>query len=125
MLGLQVAVMLFHLAILVGIIPYEITWGGRLKTDNEMYVFETLSLAINLFLSMTLLIKGGFIKKTIPTKAVNVILWLFLILFALNTVGNVFAKTNFEKSFTVLTLLSCILIWIILKGKNSKVKHSA
>ena len=119
MLGLQVAVMLFHVAILVGIIPYEITWGGRLKNDNEMYVFETLSLVINLFLSSILLIKGGYIKQLIPIKAVNIILWFFLVLFALNTVGNILAKTNFEKGFAVLTFLSCVFIWVILKGKGS------
>jgi len=40
----------FHLLILLKIIPYEITWGGKLKNDNEMYVFEIISIIINSFL---------------------------------------------------------------------------
>jgi hypothetical protein len=37
------------------------------------------------------------------------------VLFALNTIGNIFAKTNFEKGFTVVTLATTVLLWIILK----------
>jgi len=54
MLGLLIAVLLFHLSIILKIIPYEITWGGRLKNDSEMYVFETISIVINLFLFLIL-----------------------------------------------------------------------
>ena len=118
MLGLIAIVMIFHLCILIKIIPYEITWGGRLQSDAEMYVFETISIVINLFLFFTLLSKGEYIKPRISPKAVNIILWIFLVIFGLNTIGNVFAETTLEKSFTVLTLISAILIWIILKSKR-------
>lgn len=117
MLWLLTAVVLFHLSILLKIVPYEITWGGRLKSDEDMYVFETVSIAINLLMCMMLLIKGDYIKAFIPIKVVNVFLWIFLVLFALNTVGNVFAETNFEKFFTILTLASSVLIWIILRRR--------
>lgn len=118
MLCLVAAIMLFHLSIILKIVPYEITWGGRLTTDSEMYVFEMLSILINLILGLTLLIKGSYIKQIVSLKIVTIILWIFLILFGLNTIGNVFAKTNFEKIFAVLTLSSSILLWIILKGSR-------
>lgn len=120
MLWLLTAVVLFHLSILLKIVPYEITWGGRLKSDEDMYVFETVSIAINLLMCMMLLIKGDYIKAFIPIKVVNVFLWIFLVLFALNTVGNVFAETNFEKFFTILTLASSVLIWIILRRSKTE-----
>ena len=47
MLAIVATVSVFHLGILLKIIPYEITWGGRLKDDAEMYVFETISILIN------------------------------------------------------------------------------
>ena len=50
MLYLLVVVILFHLCIMLKIVPYEISWGGRLKNDTEMYVFETISIIINLLL---------------------------------------------------------------------------
>lgn len=120
MLSIVIVVTIFHLSILLKIIPYEITWGGRLKNDSEMYVFETVSIIINFILGLTLLVKGNYIKQIISLKIANIILWVFLILFGLNTIGNIFAKTNFEKLFTILTLASSILIWIILKAKNNE-----
>jgi len=114
------AVTIFHLSILFKVIPYEITWGGRLKTDSEMYVFTLVSIAINLLLGTTLLIKGGYIKKIIRLEVVNLILWIFLILFGLNTIGNLFAETLFEKSISILTLALSILIYIVLKAKDNE-----
>jgi len=118
MLGILIAVIIFHLCIILKIIPYEITWGGRLKNDTEMYVFETISIVINLFLGLIMLVKGNFVKQIISLKVVNIILWIFLILFGLNTIGNILAKTNFEKLFAILTFVLSILIWIILKSTN-------
>lgn len=115
MLCLVGAILLFHSSIILKIVPYEITWGGRLTTNSEMYVFETISILTNLILGLTLLIKGNYIRQLISLKTVTITLWIFLILFGLNTIGNVFAKTNFEKIFAVLTLSLSILLWIILK----------
>lgn len=119
-LSIIIAVTIFHLSILLGIIPYEITWGGRLKNVSEMYVFETISILVNFIFGLTLLIKGNYIKQIISPKMVNVILWIFLILFGFNTIGNIFAKTNFEKIFSILTLSLSVLIWTILKAKHNE-----
>ena len=116
-LGLLLAVILFHIFILVKVIPYDITWGGRLKNEQEMYVFETVSISINLFLSWVLLMKGNYVKFKFSDKAVNIILWAFFGIFILNTVGNLFAQTNLERLFAILTGVSAILIWLILKRK--------
>ena len=118
LLGLLIAVVLFHLSVLVKLIPYDKTWGGRLQNDSEMYVFETISILINLFLGFVLLMKGDYIKSHLRHKTIDIILWVFIALFALNTVGNLFAETNFEKSLSVLTLIFAFLIWKILKTKN-------
>ena len=113
LLLLSALVTVFHVLILIRLIPYEITWGGNLKTVEEMYVFETLSILINLFFAFILLQKGEYIRYVMGRKTVNMILWIFFVLFVLNTIGNLFAKTNFEKFFTLLTLTSAILIWLI------------
>lgn len=118
LLGLLGAVTIFHLGIIVKIVPYEITWGGRLQNDMEMYVFEIISICINLFLGFVLLMKGEFIKPYFRERVTNSMLWIYLVLFVLNTIGNIFSKTNFEKSFSILTLVLAISIWIILKNKS-------
>jgi len=118
-IGLLFIVILFHLSIMVKIIPYNIAWGGRLTNDNEMYAFESISIFVNIFLSWILLMKGDFVKFKFSTLIVKIILWLFFVIFILNTVGNILAKTNFEKYFALLTGLFAMLIWKILRQEET------
>jgi hypothetical protein len=119
-LGIVVAIIHFHLSILLRVVPYEMTWGGRLTNDFEMYVFETVSVLVNLFLLTLLMIKGKYWNVFMPLRIVSVFLWIFAALFALNTVGNVLAKTSFEKTFAIITLaLSFLICYIQIKtGKH-------
>ena len=120
MLGFLSLVIIFHFCIIAKVIPYTIAWGGQIQNDTEMYVFETISIIVNLFLGFILLMKGNYLKFQFSEKAMNVVLWGFLVIFILNTVGNIFAKTDFEKLFAGLTLLFALLIWKILrKGNNT------
>ncbi|MDP1802420.1 MAG: hypothetical protein Q8L81_13765 [Bacteroidota bacterium] len=105
----------FHLLILIKVIPYEITWGGKLKNDKEMYVFEILSIVVNSFFVYVLLQKGNYVKPVFGRKTLSVILWVFFAIFTLNTIGNLFAETTFERSFTIVTLINAVLIWLINK----------
>ena len=120
LLGLLSIVILLHIFILIKIIPYAIAWGGQLQNDEQMYMFETTSIFINLFLIFILLMKGRYIRLQFKEKTINILLWIFFMLFLLNTVGNLFAQTNFEKLFSILTLTLVILIWVILRSGNSK-----
>ncbi|TAG56105.1 MAG: hypothetical protein EAZ27_05640 [Cytophagales bacterium] len=114
-LRILIVVILFHFSIIIKIVPYNITWGERLQNDSEMYVFEIISILINVFLCLILLMKGNYINNKFSNRTINVILWIFFGIFVLNTFGNIFAKTNFEKMFSILTALFSVFLWIILK----------
>ncbi len=124
LLALLIAVILFHISVIAKVVPYDIAWGGRLQDDSEMYVFESISILIILFLGLVLLMKGDHVKFRFKNKTTNIILWIFLSIFLLNTVGNIFAKTNFEKLFAIVTFLFAILIWTILKNKPTSTPKS-
>lgn len=117
-LVLVAAALVLHICIIIKFIPYELTWGGRLKNDSEMYVFETLSILINVFFAWVLMMKGNYTSFKFSDKSIRIILWVFFVLFLLNTIGNVFAKTNFEKSLAAYTLLLAILLFQILRNKK-------
>lgn len=119
LLSIIAIVTLFHFSLILKIIPYDITWGGRLKNDQEMYVFETLSILINVFFGWILLMKGEFIARRLNIKTIRSILWVFTVLFALNTVGNLLAVTTFERFFAFITAIIVALLWIILR-KNEE-----
>ncbi|MBK6963206.1 MAG: hypothetical protein IPH20_04510 [Bacteroidales bacterium] len=120
MLFLLSLVTAFHIGIILKLIPYDIAWGGRLKSDQEMFVFETISILTNLLLISVLFIKAGYLKVKVNKKVINAVLWIFFFLFILNTVGNILAKTTFEKMFAVLTLISAVFLWKILRKKDDE-----
>ncbi len=82
-----------------------------------MYVFESISILLNLFFLWVVSMKGDMVSFKFSGRALNIILWCYLILFSINTIGNLFAETLFEKLFSFITLLLAIALWIILKKK--------
>lgn len=45
---IMILTIIFHILILTGVVPYEITWGGRLKSYEDMLRFETVSILVNI-----------------------------------------------------------------------------
>jgi succinate dehydrogenase/fumarate reductase cytochrome b subunit len=60
-LTLLTIVIVFHILIIIRIIPYQIVWAGKLESVNKMFVFETVSISVNILLLTVLLLKGNFI----------------------------------------------------------------
>ncbi len=119
LVSLTILASIFHLLIFIKVIPYAITWGGRLQSDQEMYVFETISIIINAFYIFILLQKRNFTKPYFTQKTISIALWVFFVIFSLNTAGNIVAKTDFEKYFALLTFLNAILLWKINKSNKN------
>jgi hypothetical protein len=119
MLFLLSGVILYHSLILSEIIPYNITWGGRLKNVTQMRVLECVSIIVNLFMLATIAIKGGYVKAAVSKKVVNGVIWGLVAIFSLNTVGNIFAQSLFETFvFTPLTFMSAIMCFRMSQENN-------
>ena len=110
---------IFHLFVVAGIIPFEIVWGGRLTSQQQMLVFETVSILINLLMLAATGIKGKFLKLYINPLLLKTIFWVMFGLFLLNTFGNLLAKNQFETFvFSPLTLMLSLFSLRIALSKN-------
>jgi hypothetical protein len=99
-------VIVFHLLVLVQVIPYKIVWGGRLENDTQMIRFEVVSIALNLTMLTWVAIRSGYLKWEISQRWIQPGMWIMTALFLLNTVGNLFAINDWERwIFTPLTFL--------------------
>jgi hypothetical protein len=102
---------------MAGVIPFAYTWGGKLTSKEEMLAFESVSVLINLFMIAIILLKGNFITHHLPVKWLNAIIWIFVIVFSLNTIGNLFAESSLEMIVGgALTFISALLCYRIVKG---------
>jgi hypothetical protein len=103
-------ILIFHFLVILKIIPYTIVWAGKIENDAQMDLFESISILINFILFTAILVKGNILRLKINRKIIQVILYLFVVIFALNTVGNLFAKMSLETYiFTPLTFISAFL----------------
>ncbi len=108
------AVLIFHILVILKIIPYTIVWGGRLKTDKDMYKFEAVSILVNLIFLAIILIYSDILKIDLPGIFITILLWIMAALFALNTLGNLMSKNKLEqKLFTPMTVILTIFSVIL------------
>jgi hypothetical protein len=106
--------LVFHFCVLLKVIPNHMVWGGRLKSDKEMYLFETVSIIINIFFIFIVLIKSDLIFVEFPDMILTIILWIIFGVFLLNTLGNIVSKDKLEKMlFTPVTLILSVLSLIL------------
>jgi hypothetical protein len=104
----------FHFSVVFGWVPFENVWGGRLKNEKEMLIFEAFSITFNLLFIIIVLVKSRYLKLNISPKIITILLWIMTFLFFLNTIGNLFAVNNLEKYIaTPITLLLGILCLIL------------
>jgi hypothetical protein len=106
--------LLLHFIIMLKIIPYNFIWGGRLKSNNEMYRFEIFSIVMNSIFIIVILTQAGFLIINIPNKIMTYALWLMTGLFLLNTLGNAISKNKIERLlFTPVTILLAIFSLVL------------
>jgi hypothetical protein len=106
--------LMLHILVLLKIISYRFIWGGRLKSEKEMYRFETVSILGNALFLMVSLARTNLAFTFLPPGFVNTALWLMTALFLLNTAGNVLSKNMLEKRlFTPVTLVMAVLSFVL------------
>jgi len=104
-----ILVMLFHVQVLLGIIPFDIVWGGRLKSQEEMIPFEITSIALNSVMLGIVMMQAGLLRVNVKPIVLKVAFWCMFVLFAINTVGNIFSNNELERLiFTPLTFLLAV-----------------
>lgn len=100
---------MYHFLILSEFIPYTHVWGGRIRTQDEMIRFESVSILVNAVFLLVLYLKIKRHRAHQPAPWANALLWGFVVLFGVNTVGNLISFSSLETLiFTPMTLLLAI-----------------
>jgi hypothetical protein len=101
--------------------PVDYLWGGRMDTPEQLLAFELISLAVIAICFLVVLIRAEIIKISFLMVLSRIILWILTFMFLINTVGNILAKTNFEKFFAIVTaLLTFLCLRLALEKINKK-----
>lgn len=112
LVAISTIALIYHALIVTRIVDFKNVWGGQLQTIEQMYTFEAISITVQVLLLWFIL--SFKIEKGVGKRFYIYLFFSLALLMLLNTVGNVFAKTDFERfMFTPLTLLAsyCYLVY--------------
>ncbi len=111
-IGILSVTLVFHFMVLSGLIPFDITWGGRLENRQQMLVFESLSILITVAILSLVAVRLGYLKWQIPPVVVTSVFWILTGIFILNTLGNLLANNSFENILgSLLTAILAVFCW--------------
>jgi hypothetical protein len=117
LLVLFTAAIVFQLVVFEGFIPTEMVWGGRLQNEEERTVGALVSITFLLVFAALVLVRMGHMGRSIPALG-KWGMWVVCALFALNTLGNLFALDLRETLiFTPVTLISAVLAARVAMGE--------
>jgi hypothetical protein len=103
------AFLVLHVLTMLGVLPFSMIWGGRLKTRADMLRLESFSLGFTVLLLVITAIRAGYIRIHIHPTVLRVAFGLMSLLFLLNTLGNATSQSRFEQLlFTPLTIILAI-----------------
>ncbi|RRQ48382.1 hypothetical protein DZC72_11770 [Maribacter algicola] len=114
-LGIVMAYVLFHILILLQLIPSHVVWGGKIMEPKTILILEWVALLVMLFLGSLILMKAKVIRWKWQEKTLNRWLLVFSVYFVLNTLGNLLAETIFEKAQALLTLILALSLFKMAK----------
>lgn len=109
---LMVLLIIFHILIMIRIVPYDIVWGGQIKDDVSLMKFEIFGLVTSFLFLVIVLVKVDYLRFTKFRKITNIAVWIIFVFFLLNTVGNLASGVTLEKLiFTPITIILSVLIF--------------
>ena len=89
---------IFHVLVLLKVIPAGIVWGGQIKgVPANLVTLETVALLVTAVFILIVAAKTGYLQAGKLSGAVNVGVWLIFAYLLLNTLGNLASGISLEK----------------------------
>lgn len=110
---------LFHILVLLRVLPPRIVWGGRSGgAGARLGVLETVALLVTILFAGIIAAKARYLGSGWPGRAVSVAMWCVFGYFAINVVANVASSSTLERA--IFTPVSVILAALALRLAMSK-----
>lgn len=111
---LLLANLIFQTLVMIGVVPFDMVWGGRLESKEEMARTVPIGMLVMVLIGLIVALKAAYIKNGISDKILNALLWLCGLLFILNTLGNIASTSSLEALiFTPMSILLAVMVFVL------------
>jgi len=109
----------FHILVLLSIIPADIVWGGAMQNSTtSLFPLEMISLFVTLLFAVVIAAKAGYIKAFRFQTAVNIGVWVVFGILLLSMVANFASGVAFENLiFAPITVVLAFCAYRLAIGK--------
>ncbi len=107
-----VLLIIFHILLLLGVVPSDIVWGGKAADKALLIKLEIFSLVTSFIILAVICAKLQQNINVKFRKVINVGIWIIFGYFLLNIVGNLASGVTTEKLiFTPITIILSVLLF--------------
>ena len=102
-----------HLGLLIVSLFYRLdieqyVWGGSIQDKGQFIFFELMAIFVLCVFGFFILVKSKYLHFPSLRRTTSIILYISVAYFFINTIGNIFAPSYFEKSFALISFLLCL-----------------
>lgn len=98
----------FHVLVLLDVLPYDQTWGGSIEDKSQVIAYEGFAIVLTLVFILMVSIKLDYLKIKRLQKVADIAIWIMGGFFAISLIGNLMAKGAKER--TIFIPLSIVLV---------------
>ena len=115
---------IFHFCVILGLIPQNIVWTGRITTERTKLILGFVSIFLNLIILFCAVVRMGYIDhknlKVIVKKMLPFVFWWLVG----NTIANLFSKSLFEVLvFTPILVILTVCFYQIKQNEPVSTSH--
>jgi len=108
---------IFHIFVILRVVPYTIVWGGR-ADDKNYLILELVSLLVLATASFIIAGRAKYINVPKLDKFFYFGCWCLFAVFILNTLGNIVSPVPIERYFfSIITFVIALLMLRLISKK--------
>jgi hypothetical protein len=112
------ALAVFHVLMLLGVLPADLAWGGRVEAAENLILLEVVAFIVTILFAAAVAAKAGFLGSRASGKAATVAVWLVFGYFVLNVAANLASASSLERA--VFAPVSAVFALLALRLALSK-----
>jgi hypothetical protein len=97
LLGSLGLLFVFHVLVLLGVVPADIVWGGMIQdTQTNLVTLEVIALLVTGLFMLVIAAKLGYMQVGKFSGIINIGVWFIFVFLLLNTLGNLASGVSLE-----------------------------
>ncbi|OCT16295.1 hypothetical protein A8709_02355 [Paenibacillus pectinilyticus] len=112
-IAMNTIILMMHVLILLRILPADFVWGGRVYSESDVTILESISIVVQALFILIIAVKAGYLLHGHFKRTVHAAIWVMFGFMVLNTLGNLASNSSMET--IIMTPLTGVLALLLFR----------